>query len=84
MATVLIFGCGWLGSQLGVALAGAGHQVYGSRRSAQSLLTLPPQIQPLCWDGQSPFGSSIQALSLQLEQLGCHKVSAACIAYALE
>ncbi len=29
-------------------------------------------------------GSSIQALTLQLEQLGCHKVSAACIAYALE
>lgn len=62
MATMLIFGCGWLGSQLGVALAEAGHQVYGSRRSAQSLLTLPPQIQPLCWDGQSPFDSSVQAL----------------------
>ena len=29
-------------------------------------------------------GSSIQALTLQLEQLGCHKVSAACIAYALK
>ena len=29
-------------------------------------------------------GSSIQALTLQLEQLGCHKVSTACIAYALE
>ncbi len=62
MASVLIFGCGWLGSQLGVALAEAGHQVYGSRRSAQSLLTLPPQIQPLCWDGQSQFDSVIQAL----------------------
>lgn len=62
MATVLIFGCGWLGSQLGVALAEVGHHVYGSRRSAQSLLTLPPQIQPLCWDGQSPFDSSIEAL----------------------
>lgn len=62
MATVLIFGCGWLGSQLGVALAEAGHQVFGSRRSTQSLLTLPPQIQPLCWDGQSRFDSSVQAL----------------------
>jgi nucleoside-diphosphate-sugar epimerase len=62
MATVLIFGCGWLGSQLGVVLSEAGHLVYGSRRSAQSLLTLPPQIQPLCWDGQSRFDASILTL----------------------
>lgn len=62
MATVLIFGCGWLGSQLGVVLAEAGHQVYGSRRSTQSLSTLPPQIQPLCWDGQNRFDSSVQVL----------------------
>lgn len=62
MATVLIFGCGWLGSQLGVALADAGHQVYGSRRSTKNLLTLPPQIQPLCWDGQSRFDASIEVL----------------------
>lgn len=62
MATVLIFGCGWLGSQLGGALAEAGHSVYGSRRSAQSLLTLPPKIQPLCWDGQSQFDASMQKL----------------------
>ncbi|TXH97019.1 MAG: epimerase [Rheinheimera sp.] len=62
MATVLIFGCGWLGSQLGVALAEAGHRVYGSRRSEQNLLTLPPQIQPLWWDGLSLFDGAIQAL----------------------
>lgn len=29
-------------------------------------------------------GSSIQALNLHLEQLGCHKISAACLAYALK
>lgn len=62
MVTVLIFGCGWLGSQLGVALSEDGHRVYGSRRSTTSLLTLPAQIQPLRWDGKSGFDASIQAL----------------------
>lgn len=48
MATkVVIVGCGWLGQQLGLSLAGAGYQVYGSRQSLQGLQQLPPAIVPM-------------------------------------
>lgn len=47
MQKVLIIGCGWLGQQLGVALADAGYLVTGSRQTLQSLSLLPKQIQPL-------------------------------------
>ena len=60
MATVIILGCGWLGSQLGAALHQAGHQVLGSRRSAQNLSTLPAEIEPFCWDGHSVFPPNVQ------------------------
>lgn len=62
MATVVILGCGWLGSQLGTELCKAGHQVFGSRRSLQSLTTLPAEIAPLCWDGQSAFAPELLQL----------------------
>lgn len=64
--------------------------------NASILFETPPKIDPqqrqyvklyrrvLILDDVVTTGSSIQALTLQLEQLGCHKVSAACIAYALE
>lgn len=51
MADVLIFGCGWLGTQLGTELAGQGHHVWGSRRSPERLAALPGAIQPMLWDG---------------------------------
>lgn len=41
-ATVLIVGCGYVGSALGERLAAAGHVVYGLRRSRGSL---PPSIR---------------------------------------
>ncbi|RPJ26798.1 MAG: NAD-dependent epimerase/dehydratase family protein, partial [Planctomycetaceae bacterium] len=41
MANVLIAGCGYVGTALGVRLAGAGHTVWGLRRSAEGL---PPGI----------------------------------------
>lgn len=62
MASVVILGCGWLGSQLGIELCKAGHQVFGSRRSLQSLTTLPAEIAPLCWDGHSAFAPELLRL----------------------
>ena len=59
MASVVILGCGWLGTQLGVQLSTQGHQVWGSRRSSERLATLPSQIQPLQWDGVSPLSPQI-------------------------
>ncbi len=59
MADVLIFGCGWLGTQLGTALAGQGHNVWGSRRSAERLAALPSGIQPMLWDGMTQPAQSI-------------------------
>ncbi|MDZ7904189.1 MAG: hypothetical protein U5L01_17395 [Rheinheimera sp.] len=47
MRKVVIFGCGWLGQQLGVALAAAGYQVFGTRQSAQSCALLPESIHPV-------------------------------------
>ncbi|ALZ75537.1 hypothetical protein [Rheinheimera sp. F8] len=59
MASVVILGCGWLGTQLGVQLSTEGHQVWGSRRSKERLATLPAAIQPLLWDGVSPLSPQI-------------------------
>jgi len=59
MASVVILGCGWLGTQLGVYLSTQGHQVWGSRRSSERLATLPAPIQPLLWDGVSPLNPQI-------------------------
>ena len=59
MASVVILGCGWLGTQLAVQLSTQGHQVWGSRRSNERLATLPAQIQPLQWDGVSPLSPEI-------------------------
>ncbi len=47
MQKVVIIGCGWLGQQLGVALANAGFQVFGSRQTAAALAQLPAPIRPL-------------------------------------
>ncbi len=44
MAKILIAGCGYIGTQLGVSLVAAGHEVWGLRRSAAAL---PRSIQPL-------------------------------------
>ena len=44
MARVLIAGCGWLGSALGVAMAARGDAVWGLRRNAA---LLPREIQPI-------------------------------------
>jgi nucleoside-diphosphate-sugar epimerase len=57
MANILIAGCGYVGTALGVRLAGAGHVVWGIRRSADGLppgirhqaadLTIPETLQTL-------------------------------------
>lgn len=47
MQKVVIIGCGWLGQQLGLTLAEAGFQVFGTRQSMAALALLPPPIQPL-------------------------------------
>jgi nucleoside-diphosphate-sugar epimerase len=51
MANVLIAGCGYVGTALGVRLAGAGHTVWGLRRSAEGL---PPGIRHLAADLTAP------------------------------
>lgn len=50
MAKVLIAGCGDVGGRLAVALASAGHEVYGLRRSAFAL----PGVQALAGDVTEP------------------------------
>ena len=37
MANILIAGCGYVGTALGLRLAAAGHVVWGIRRSAEGL-----------------------------------------------
>jgi nucleoside-diphosphate-sugar epimerase len=49
--TILIAGCGDLGSSLGVQLAGEGHSVYGLRRRAEPL---PPPLKTLQADLADP------------------------------
>jgi nucleoside-diphosphate-sugar epimerase len=51
MANILIAGCGYVGTALGVRLAGAGHAVWGMRRSADGL---PPGIRHLEADLTAP------------------------------
>lgn len=47
MQKVVIVGCGWLGQQLGMMLAGHGFAVFGSRQSLAGLAELPAMIEPL-------------------------------------
>jgi nucleoside-diphosphate-sugar epimerase len=51
MAQMLIAGCGYVGTALGVRLAAAGHVVWGLRRSG---LGLPAEIRPLAADLTDP------------------------------
>ena len=44
MATVLIAGCGYVGTALGEMLAGDGHDVYGLKRDPSEL---PAAIRPV-------------------------------------
>lgn len=53
MANVLIAGCGDLGSGVGLALADAGHQVWGLRRRPEQI---PAPIRPLGGDFSRPDG----------------------------
>lgn len=59
---VVIIGCGWLGTQLGVALQQAGCQVVATRRSHASLTALPVEFEPVCWDGSSLFPDRLAEL----------------------
>ena len=52
MSRVLIAGCGYVGTELGIRLAGAGHDVWGLRRDPR---TLPPSIRPLAADLRAPL-----------------------------
>lgn len=47
MARIVIAGCGYVGSALGVELADDGHEVFGLRRDPSKL---PPRIHPLAAD----------------------------------
>ncbi len=49
---VLIAGCGYVGSALGLALAADGHEVFGLRRNPG---TLPPEIKPVSTDLARPL-----------------------------
>ena len=53
MARVLIAGCGYVGCELGKALAADDHEVWGLRRNVSAL---PPEIQPLPADLCRPGG----------------------------
>ena len=52
MSSVLIAGCGYVGTELGIRLEGAGHDVWGLRRDPG---TLPPAIRPLAADLRAPL-----------------------------
>lgn len=52
MSRVLIAGCGYVGTELGIRLAGAGHDVWGLRRNPG---TLPPSIRPVAADLRAPL-----------------------------
>ncbi|MDX3773199.1 hypothetical protein QE250_03625 [Chromatiaceae bacterium AAb-1] len=47
---IIIAGCGWLGKLLAAELVAAGHEVYGSCRSAQRAVLLPDGVIPLLLD----------------------------------
>lgn len=55
---VLIVGCGDLGSAIGLALVGQGHQVWGARRQPDRL---PESLHPVLWDlsGEAPTLPSV-------------------------
>ncbi len=57
MATILIAGCGYIGTALGSRLAAEGHTVWGLRRHPA---TLPPGIHPFAADLTAP--DTLQAL----------------------
>jgi nucleoside-diphosphate-sugar epimerase len=62
MANILIAGCGYVGSALGMRLAAAGHVVWGIRRGAEGL---PPGIRHLAADLTVP--ETLQTLPPALE-----------------
>ena len=64
MTRVLIAGCGYVGSALGVALARDGARVWGLRRSTAAL---PPGIEPVLADLSSP--RSLDALPEGIERV---------------
>jgi nucleoside-diphosphate-sugar epimerase len=51
MANILIAGCGYVGTALGIRLAAVGHVVWGMRRSGQEL---PPLLRHLAGDLTAP------------------------------
>src|SRR5919108_4025829 len=62
MANILIAGCGYVGTALGVRLAAAGHAVWGMRRAAEGL---PPGIRHLGGDLTAP--ETLQSLPPALD-----------------
>ena len=56
MSRVLIAGCGYVGTELGIRLAGAGHDVWGLRRDPRAL---PPPIRPLAADLRAPLDETV-------------------------
>jgi nucleoside-diphosphate-sugar epimerase len=62
MTRVLIAGCGDLGTEVGLRLAAAGHEVWGLRRRASGL---PDPIRPLAMD--LCCSESLEALSVEPE-----------------
>ena len=62
MAPILIAGCGYLGTALGVHLANLGHRVWGLRRETGDL---PSPILPLAADLTNP--ETLQALPSQID-----------------
>jgi nucleoside-diphosphate-sugar epimerase len=62
MANILIAGCGYVGTALGIRLAATGHVVWGIRRSAEGL---PPSIRHLAADLTAP--ETLQKLPSALE-----------------
>jgi nucleoside-diphosphate-sugar epimerase len=62
MSRALIAGCGFVGTQLGLALAAEGHEVWGLRREPGGL---PPTIRPLRADLTAP--GTLQGLPAHLD-----------------
>ena len=52
MLRILIAGCGYVGTELGLRLAKAGHEVWGLRRDVSRL---PSAIRPICADLLAPL-----------------------------
>lgn len=60
--TTLIVGCGYVGTELGLQLAAAGHRVIGLRRNAH---TLPAPIEPLPCDLTAPTALTAALATIQ-------------------